>query len=432
MRQSQNNVVVLVAQHFSFPHETGGLRPFRIANALTECGFTVHVLAGTGEYAARKSTVRCGGSLSFTVERLWAPYSQEMGEVGRIFSFLWFALASTLRVIKLRPSMVYASSTPLLVGIPAAVSKTLLKSRMIFEVRDLWPDVPIALGFLRNRPMKWIAHWLESYFYRRADSIFGLSPDMVHHVNRSLKSTKPVHLLPNISDFEFFAQASKPTTEERAQREYPISNFIVYTGSFGHTNGTDYLPSVAKGLAEKGLNTSVVAVGQGSHFEKTRAFAQELGVLGVSYFQLDPIAAKDVPALLARADAMISVFAGFRCLEMNGANKFFDGLAAGLPIIINYGGWQSAVVRDNNLGLVLGNPLTEDDLVTLTEFLKNQRASAHARSAAGKVARSYFSRQRFEEHLQVAIEPYRRSGKESLLKKPAQLCSHPTCRDFLQ
>jgi len=135
--QSQNNVVVLVAQHFRFPHETGGLRPFRIANALTECGFTVHVLAGTGKYAARKSTVRCGGSLSFTVERLWTPYSQEMGEVRRIFSFLWFALASTLRVIKLRPSMVYASSTPLLVGIPAAVSKTLLKSRMIFEVRDL-------------------------------------------------------------------------------------------------------------------------------------------------------------------------------------------------------------------------------------------------------------------------------------------------------
>jgi hypothetical protein len=152
----------------------------------------------------------------------------------------------------------------------------------------------------------------------------------------------------------------------------------------------------------------------------------------VNYFQLNSIPAKDVPALLARADAMISVFAGFRCLETNGANKFFDGLAAGLPIIINYGGWQSAVVRDYNLGLVLENPLTEDDLLSLAEFLKNQRALAHARSVGGKVARSYLSRQKFEEHLQVPIEPYRQRGKERLLKEPTQLCSHPTCRDFLQ
>jgi glycosyltransferase involved in cell wall biosynthesis len=210
--------------------------------------------------------VRCRDSLSSSVERLWTPYSQEMGEVRRILSFLWFALASSLRAIKLRPSMVYASSTPLFVGIPAVVSKTLLRSKMIFEVRDLWPDVTKALGFLKNRPTKWIAHWLESYFYRRADLIFSLSPEMVHHVNRSLKTTKPVHLLPNISNFEFFARARTPTTEKRDQRKYPRSNFIVYAGAFGLANGTDYLPLVAKGLAEKGLKTSLVAVGHGSHF----------------------------------------------------------------------------------------------------------------------------------------------------------------------
>ena len=37
-------------------------------------------------------------------------------------------------------------------------------------------------------------------------------------------------------------------------------------------------------------------------------------------------------------------------MENNSANKFFDGLAAGKPIMINYGGWQAELIKDSGSG----------------------------------------------------------------------------------
>jgi glycosyltransferase involved in cell wall biosynthesis len=399
---------------------------------LARSGITVHVLAGAGKYAAGKTSVQFGESWSFSVERLRSPYDQKMGEARRIWSFLAFAIASTFKVLEIRPSLVYASSTPLSVGIPAVVSKVLLRSRMIFEVRDLWPSVPIALGFLRNPLLRWIAGSLEALFYRCADSIFVLSPGMVPQVNRSLTTKKAIHLLPNISDFEFFAQGTKAPLDRGAGRAIdPGSNFIVYAGSFGHSNGTSYLPLIAKGLSEKGVDTSVVAVGQGSHFYETIAIARELGVLDVNYYQFNPIPANNVPGLFARADAMISVFSDHPGLLLNSANKFFDGLAAGLPIISNYGGWQSTLITDEGLGLVLGNPLLDYDLLRLAEFLTNRKWLAQASKAAIKVGQAYFSLEKFEQHLSIGVPLKHQCAISRQERQPSEVCSHPTCRKFL-
>lgn len=432
MKKSHNQVLVLVAQHFRFPHEAGGLRPFRIARALAKSGFTVHVLAAAGKYAAEECSVQTGDSWSFTVERLKIPYSQEMGEASRIWSFLRFAIASTLRVLKIRPDLVYATSTPLLVGIPAVVSKAVAGSRMIFEVRDLWPEVPMALGFLRNPLLRLVARRLEIYFYRFADSILVLSPGMFDHVTRSLRTKKPVHLIPNVSDFEFFEQGMKQELDKVGGAFAQLSHFIIYAGSFGQANGTNYLPLMAKELLEKGTDLSVLAVGQGSSFQETRVLAQQLGVLGVNYHQFNHIPANLVPALYARADAMISVFADNPSLILNSANKFFDGLAAGLPIVINYGGWQSELIEEHCLGLVLGNPLSQQDLQKLSGFLTNRKALDRAGGAAVEIGRAFFSLEKFEGHLLMAVPLNQESSQVRNQEKSAEVCFHPTCREFLE
>ena len=41
-------------------------------------------------------------------------------------------------------------------------------------------------------------------------------------------------------------------------------------------------------------------------------------------------------------------------MENNSANKFFDGLASGKPLMLNYGGWQSKLIK-NNAGFIIPN-----------------------------------------------------------------------------
>lgn len=280
--------------------------------------------------------------------------------------------------------------------------------------------------------MRVVARSLEVFFYRSADSIFVLSPGMVDHVTRSLKLKKPIHLVPNISDFEFFEQAKKNAPDNVDKAFSSLSNFIAYAGSFGRANGTNYLPLMAKGLLEKGVGTSIVAVGQGALFEETRALARELGVLGVNYHQFGAMPANELSALYARADAMISVFADEPSLFMNSANKFFDALAAGLPIIINYGGWQSELIREESIGLVLGNPLSDHDLQKLTEFLTNRKALDRAGEVAIEIGRAFFSVEKFEEHLSMGISLSYDGAKESVQEESAAVCLHPTCKKFLK
>ena len=58
----------------------------------------------------------------------------------------------------------------------------------------------------------------------------------------------------------------------------------------------------------------------------------------------------DTPKLLAAAAAGISTVIPVPELEANSANKFFDYLAASLPVIINYGGWQRQVLEQSGAG----------------------------------------------------------------------------------
>jgi len=41
---------------------------------------------------------------------------------------------------------------------------------MVFEVRDLWPELPIAMGALRNPILRWVARRLELWAYDHAES----------------------------------------------------------------------------------------------------------------------------------------------------------------------------------------------------------------------------------------------------------------------
>ena len=50
--------------------------------------------------------------------------------------------------------LVIATSTPLSIGVPALVLYYLKGINYIFEVRDLWPEVPIQMGAIKNEFIK--------------------------------------------------------------------------------------------------------------------------------------------------------------------------------------------------------------------------------------------------------------------------------------
>lgn len=102
----------------------------------------------------------------------------------RVVSFLKFSFVATWHALKLDYDLVFASSTPLTVAVPGLAAKDLRGKRFVFEVRDLWPELPQAMGIIKNPLILRILCAFETWTYRSADECIGLSPGIVAGIRK--------------------------------------------------------------------------------------------------------------------------------------------------------------------------------------------------------------------------------------------------------
>lgn len=112
------------------------------------------------------------------IEVHWIPvrYSDHVGFWPRIRAFIEFAVKSARIAAAIPTDRVFATSTPLTIVLPGVYAAWRQRKPMVFEVRDLWPELSIALGSLRDPVLIRLARWLERLAYRRAARVIALSP----------------------------------------------------------------------------------------------------------------------------------------------------------------------------------------------------------------------------------------------------------------
>ena len=78
------------------------------------------------------------------------PYSNYAGLVRRTLVFLRYSLNSLELALRSDADLVFATTTPLTAGLAGICSRWLRGTPFVFEVRDLWPELPRAMGVVRN------------------------------------------------------------------------------------------------------------------------------------------------------------------------------------------------------------------------------------------------------------------------------------------
>ena len=100
----------------------------------------------------------------------------------------------------------------------------------------------------------------------------------------------------------------------------------------------------------------------------------------------------------------IACFAPFPILSTNSANKFFDYLAAGLPVLINYPGWLTEMIRENDCGFVVA-PNDPSAFADALEFAASDRDNLKAMGQRGRLlAEKEFDRERLADRWVDALE----------------------------
>ena len=132
---------------------SGSTRSYEIAKYLVMSGHNVTVITAASHTNSRIRNYNIDG---IDVVSLNVAYDHKFSFTRRIFSFLLFSVQATFYSYIKKPDLIYASSTPLTVAFPALFLKFIQKVPYIFEVRDMWPDVPIAIGVIKNSFIKYL------------------------------------------------------------------------------------------------------------------------------------------------------------------------------------------------------------------------------------------------------------------------------------
>ncbi|WP_144213722.1 glycosyltransferase family 4 protein [Shewanella donghaensis] len=400
--------VLYLHQYFATPNSNAGTRSYEMAKRLVNQGNEVTFVTSSA-YLSEEYDFTTGWNdieiEGIKLNVLHLSYSNRDSFVKRIFKFLQFSALSTIKALSVKADVVFATSTPLTIAIPGLFYSKIKKTPMVFEVRDLWPELPIAVGAIKNPVIIKMAQWLEKYTYRNSTKIVGLSPGMCDGVTRHGINPENVVLATNSCDVELF-NVDADVGIQYIQKSLPFLNgrkLVVYTGTFGLINNVGYLVDLALAMKTTNQNICFVAIGDG--MEKTSIIqkAKDAGVLDDNLYFLDPVPKTEIVSLLSAADLSMSLFGDVEAMWHNSANKLFDALASSTPVAINYGGWQSEFINEHHCGLVLDPRQHQQSANQISDFLNNSETVEQAKLKCSYLAQNVYSRDIMATRIESAL-----------------------------
>ena len=392
--------VLYFHQHFSTPQGSTGIRSYEMAKKLVASGHKVTMVCGsygggnTGIESDFVKGVRRGIVDGINVVEFELEYSNEQGFLQRTKSFLSFALRSVKIALTEKYDLLFATTTPLTAAIPGIAARWLRGKRFVFEVRDLWPELPKQMGVIKSPVILGAMGVLEWAAYKSAHGLVGLSPGIVKGIERLNIDPSKITMIPNGCDLNIF------DTEVQSWQPIGVNDtdlMAVFTGTHGIANGLDSVINAAKVLKERSRSDiKLVLVGQGKLKTGIIAQAKEHELDNIIFH--DPVNKAKLAELMQRADVGMQLLANIPAFYYGTSpNKFFDYISSGLPVLNNYPGWLKDMINEHKCGIAVepDNPQSFAD--ALVWFVDHRDQLPAMSKAATELAKSDFDRNKLSD-----------------------------------
>lgn len=400
--------ILYIQQHFATNLGQAGVRGYNLVRTLVQRGHDVTVITGHNWRDPSLASVK-GKRVSessrdgFRIVHLGIYYSNKQSFLLRVFSFLLFSLLASYQVLRRKADLVFASSTPLTVSIPALCGKWLKGVPYVLEVRDLWPDLPIEMGIIRSKAIKWLLYWWERVAYRNAWKLIGLAPGIKQGIEKKAGiSPDRVLMVPNGCDTDGIQPLGRLQRKHLSVPEDKVA--FGYAGTLGTANGLDAILDAAAVLKRRRQQSAIfVLIGDGR--EKARLQERVLSE-GLDNVLFTGLYNKDVyNEVLCELDAGLQILLNVPAFYYGTSpNKFFDYLAAGKPVLVNYPGWMSDLVTEHACGLAVPPDDAEAFADAVERIVTDGKQRMDMGTAARRLAETRFSQQKILIELAAFIE----------------------------
>ena len=353
-------------------------------------------------------------SQQLTREFAWVPpgvelreanirYDNKMGPARRALAFAQYAAWAVRAGRKIdRPDVVWGISTPLTAAWAAARVARHWRVPWVFEVQDLWPSFPVAMGAVPTALARQQLFALEKRLYESAAHIVPLSPDMSRYVAKQGIPAAKITTLLNGTDLDLAARAT-PAAVAALRHAQGLENqkVVLYAGTFGRANDMPTVVAAAEALVAADPAVTWLFLGHGYYAPLVAAAAARWpGRIRLVGGQPRHV----VFSWFALADVAVVSFLGLPVLDANSPAKLYDALAVGTPVVVTNSGWTKTLVEQHGCGWYA----PAGDVGALTERLRTVLAEPQELFEAGMrgrtLARTAFDRRLLAQQMQGILE----------------------------
>jgi glycosyltransferase involved in cell wall biosynthesis len=240
----------------------------------------------------------------------------------RLLHWLSSATSASLYALltRARYDVVIISSPPITLAFPGLIAAWRHRARLVVDVRDVFPDIAIAMGVWKaDSFMARAVEWLARRLYARADLIVAVTPTAISQI---------AHRGVDASRLVLARNAAEKSTVTRPQSEPTNGLAAIYAGNLGVATDVDVLVDAAALVADAGITIEIV--GGGAQKEHLEARVRDEGVGNVRL--TGSVARQDAMAKLAAAD--VSIVPLRKGIEESVPTKVYDSFAVGCPVIV--------------------------------------------------------------------------------------------------
>ena len=353
--------ILIFYQYFTTPKGSWGTRIYEFSKEWVNKGHDVTVVTSIYSKSDLKAVKFIENQIfeGIKVKVLNIKIDNKQPIIKRIFSFILYSIISSWYAFTLKADIVISSSGPITVGIPGLISKIFSKKKLVYEVRDLWPEVPIEVGVIKNVFLKKVAYFFEKKLYENASLVVGLSPGIRDHIISNFNH-KNVISVTNSANLNLFGE--KKYFDDNILNENDF--YGIYTGNIGEINNSFWLVDAARNLKNKNIdNIKIVLVGDGQLKPEIISIIKKEKLINLIHFNLMP--KERLVPFIQNANVSFVPLSPNPILDTSSPNKFFESLAAGVPVIQTTKGWIKDYIEINNVGFNLDG----NDSESLSELL---------------------------------------------------------------
>ncbi len=370
----------------------GGSRFNEFARLWSAAGHEVTVVAGTVDYNTSKKPERYRARWVVSEPdgrvRVFRCYvSEQYGKsyLGRAWAFFVFALSAMTAVFRVGPhDVVIATSPPLIVALPGWFASRWLRARLVFEVRDLWPESAITTGVMkRDSLFARLLYRMESWICRSADRVNVLTPAFREDlIKRNLVFEGNLLFVPNGADLHTFRPGPRNTS---AREEFGWADrfVVLYAGAHGRANALKQLIEAADLLKDR-PDIFIACVGDGPERRSLETAVHNRGLTNIRFYGPQP--KSKMADLVSACDVGAAVLQNNPTFQTVYPNKVFDYMACERPVLLAIDGVARRLVcQEANAG-IFAEP---ENPVSIAEAILRLADSPQASADLGKNGRAW-------------------------------------------